>query len=144
MNFRALLFVLLVLSFLSLLLFSLLFFIKKREGLDECPPLESATSGGLINSANINSIKNGITNLDHLKSIIDSNTHSILELNNKFQEALDINQLVKNLSKSTKVLQKSVSDLGDKMQSKAFAVIGTSKEDLPNPLPQFTDNSSNK
>ena len=49
--------------------------IKNIEGLEECPQLESITSGGVINSANINSIKQGITNLDHMKSVIDSNTN---------------------------------------------------------------------
>lgn len=140
MNLKVLFLFILLFLFLSMLLCQ----IKNIEGLEECPQLESITSGGVINSANINSIKQGITNLDHMKSVIDSNTNNILELNDKVKEALDINQSVQNLSKSTKVLQKSVSDLGDKMQSKGFQVLGTSKKDLPNPLPVLTDSSNNK
>ena len=68
---------------------------------------------------------------------INKNKTSLNTLNNQLKDALDLKQKVNNLAKSTKDLQKSMSNLGSKMQGHGFAAAGTTKKDMPNPLPHF-------
>jgi t-SNARE complex subunit (syntaxin) len=125
---------------LLLLLLSLtLFLYNQREGLDNCPPIDGTTTAGLNNSANLSSIEKHIDNINQLKEQIDKNTSTLDTINIQLKDSLDIKKKVNDLTKQTTNLQNAMKNLGNNMQSNGFAVAGTSKKDLPNPLPNLTD-----
>ena len=128
---------------LLLLLLSLILFLNKnREGLDNCPEIKNSTTTGIINSANISSLKQNIKNINDLEIKITKNNLDISNINKQLIDILDIKQKVKDLSKSTSNLQESLKKLGDNIQGKGFAVLGITKEEGLKPPPILTDNST--
>ena len=126
---------------LLLLLLSLtLFFNNKREGLDNCPPIEGTTSTGISNAANLSSVEKQMDSINHLKEQIDKNTATLEIIQVQLINSLDVKKKVDDLAKQTTNLQNAMKNLGGNMQAKGFSVAGTTKKDMPKPLPHLTDN----
>ena len=127
-----------ILLLLMILSFTLFFF-NMREGLENCPKIEGTTTTGLINRANISSIKKKVDDINKIKIQIDNNTSKINLINNQLKDTIDLKQKVNDLTESTKKLKKSLSNLAGNIQSKGFSVANTSKKNQPNPLPHLYD-----
>jgi hypothetical protein len=139
-------FKLLLTIFLSIIILYLLlipyFSSCKREGLDNCPPLENQTTTGLKNISILNSLTKTTNNIQNtLADQITSNTKSLQTLNTKYNEVLSLNKEIKDLTKKSMNLQKAVANFGNQLQNKGFSVANTSKKDMPNPLPQVQANA---